>query len=80
MAEIGSRITIAQPSVGARIGKQLWAWRRLPLIPMFILAVFVATGLIAPLIAPLIFPVIYPLIIPPLSPLLSPLIVPLISH
>tara|TARA_B100001167_G_scaffold130239_1_gene81764 strand:+ start:585 stop:1487 length:903 start_codon:yes stop_codon:yes gene_type:complete len=52
MAEIGSRITIAQPSVGARIGKQLWAWRRLPLIPMFILAVFVATGLIAPLIAP----------------------------
>ncbi len=52
MAEIGSRITIAQPSVGARIGKQLWAWRRLPLIPMFILAVFVVTGLIAPVIAP----------------------------
>ena len=52
MAEIGSRITIAQPSVGARIGKRLWAWRRLPLIPMFILAVFVVTGIIAPVIAP----------------------------
>ena len=52
MAEISSRITIAQPSVGARIGKRLWAWRRLPLIPMFILAVFVVTGIIAPVIAP----------------------------
>ena len=52
MAEIGSRITIAQPSVGTRIGKRLWAWRRLPLIPMFILAVFVVTGIIAPVIAP----------------------------
>ena len=52
MAEISSRITIAQPSIGARIGKRLWAWRRLPLIPMFILAVFVVTGIIAPVIAP----------------------------
>ena len=52
MAEISSRITIAQPSIGVRIGKRLWAWRRLPLIPMFILAVFVVTGIIAPVIAP----------------------------
>ena len=52
MAEISSSITIAQPSIGARIGKRLWAWRRLPLIPMFILAVFVVTGIIAPVIAP----------------------------
>lgn len=52
MAEIGSRITIAQPSLGARIGLKIWASRKLPLIPMFILAVFVITGVIAPLIAP----------------------------
>ena len=52
MAEIGSRITIAQPSLGVRIGHNVWAWRKLPLIPMFILAVFVITGVIAPLIAP----------------------------
>ena len=52
MAEIGSRITIAQPSLGVRIGLKIWAGRKLPLIPMFILAVFVITGVIAPLIAP----------------------------
>jgi len=52
MAEIGSRITIAQPSLGVRIGLKIWASRKLPLIPMFILAVFVITGVIAPLIAP----------------------------
>lgn len=52
MAEIGNRITIAQPSLGVRIGHNIWAWRRLPLIPMFILAVFIITGVIAPLIAP----------------------------
>jgi len=52
MAEIGSRITIAQPSLGVRIGLKIWASRKLPLIPMFILAVFVITGVVAPLIAP----------------------------
>ena len=52
MAEIGSRITIAQPSLGVRIGLKIWAGRKLPLIPMFILAAFVITGVIAPLIAP----------------------------
>ena len=52
MAEISSRITIAQPSLGVRIGLKIWASRKLPLIPMFILAVFVITGVIAPLIAP----------------------------
>tara|TARA_B100001013_G_scaffold299357_1_gene200465 strand:+ start:1721 stop:2623 length:903 start_codon:yes stop_codon:yes gene_type:complete len=52
MAEIGSRITIAQPSLGVRIGLKIWASRKLPLIPMLILAVFVITGVIAPLIAP----------------------------
>ena len=52
MAEIGNRITIAQPSLGVRIGHNIWAWRRLPLIPMFILAVFIMTGILAPLIAP----------------------------
>ena len=52
MAEIGNRITIAQPSLGVRIRHNIWAWRRLPLIPMFILAVFIITGVIAPLIAP----------------------------
>ena len=52
MAEIGSRITIAQPSLGVRIGLKIWGGRKLPLIPMFILAVFVITGVVAPLIAP----------------------------
>ena len=44
---------IVQPAPApARIARRLWAMRRWPLIPMFILAVFVFTGVFAPLIAP----------------------------
>ena len=51
-AEVTSRITIAPQPVHIRIARRAWRWRRLPLIPMFILAVFVITGIAAPWIAP----------------------------
>ena len=44
---------VVQPApVPVRIARRAWQWRRLPLIPVFILVVFVVTGLAAPLIAP----------------------------
>ena len=36
----------------ARIARRAWQLRRWPLIPMFILALFIVTGIFAPLIAP----------------------------
>ena len=44
---------VVQPvPVPLRIARRAWRLRRLPLIPMLILAVFIATGIFAPLIAP----------------------------
>ncbi|MCY4417578.1 MAG: ABC transporter permease [Chloroflexi bacterium] len=44
---------VVQPvPVPVRIARRAWRLRRLPLIPMLILAVFIATGIFAPLIAP----------------------------
>ena len=52
MAEVPARITAAPISAPLRVGRRAWRLRRLPLIPMFILGVFVVTGIAAPLIAP----------------------------
>ena len=52
MAEATGIITVAPPSVPARFASRVWRLRRLPLIPMFILAVFVFTGITATWIAP----------------------------
>ena len=44
---------VVQPSpIPVRIARRAWQFRRWPLIPMFILAVFIITGIFAPLIAP----------------------------
>ncbi len=44
---------VVQPApVPVRIARRAWQWRRLPLIPVFILVVFVVTGVAAPWIAP----------------------------
>ena len=44
---------VVQPApVPVRIARKAWGLRRWPLIPMFILAVFIFTGIFAPLIAP----------------------------
>ncbi len=44
---------VVQPvPVPLRIARRAWRLRRWPLIPMLILAVFIATGIFAPLIAP----------------------------
>ena len=44
---------VVQPSpIPVRIARRAWQFRRWPLIPMFILAVFIVTGIFAPLIAP----------------------------
>ncbi len=44
---------VVQPaSVPIRIAKRAWQLRRWPIIPMFILALFIFTGIFAPLIAP----------------------------
>ena len=44
---------VVQPApVPVRIARRAWQWRRLPLIPVFILVVFVITGVAAPWIAP----------------------------
>lgn len=45
-------ITVAPVPVTTRIGRRLWRMRRLPIIPIFILIVFVVSGVAAPLIAP----------------------------
>jgi len=52
MAEATALITVAPRSVPARFASRVWRMRRLPLIPMFILAVFVFTGITANWIAP----------------------------
>lgn len=44
---------VVQPApMPVRIAKQVWQLRRWPIIPMFILVLFVITGVFAPLIAP----------------------------
>ncbi len=44
---------VVQPvPVPVRIARSAWGLRRWPLIPMFVLAVFILTGIFAPLIAP----------------------------
>ena len=44
---------VVQPApMPARIARKVWQLRRWPLVPMFILAVFILTGIFAPLIAP----------------------------
>ena len=44
---------VVQPAPApVRIARRAWQWRRLPLIPVFILVVFVVTGVAAPWIAP----------------------------
>ena len=44
---------VVQPvPIPVRIARRAWQFRRWPLIPMFILTVFVVTGIFAPLIAP----------------------------
>ncbi len=52
MAEATSLITAAPPSLPARLAGRAWRLRRLPLISMFILVVFVVTGITASWIAP----------------------------
>ena len=53
MAEATGLVTAAPLPIPARIARRAWRMRRLPLIPMFILALFVVTGIFAPWIAPL---------------------------
>ena len=50
MAEV--TLVVQRPPAATRVARRAWQLRRWPLIPMFILAVFVVTGLAAPLIAP----------------------------
>ena len=52
MAEASGLIVAAPLPAPLRIAKRAWRLRRLPLIPMFILIVFVITGIGAPWIAP----------------------------
>ncbi len=52
MAEVVDRITVAPQPAALRVTSRMRQLRQLPLIPMFILAVFVFAGLTAPLIAP----------------------------
>ena len=52
MAEVTSGITLAPPPVRARIARRAGQLRRLPLIPILILSIFVVAGLAAPLLAP----------------------------
>lgn len=49
----GSIIVAPLPApVSVRIARKAWGLRRLPLIPLFVLGVFLFTGIFAPLIAP----------------------------
>ncbi len=50
--DITGEIAVAPVPATIRIGRKLWRMRRLPLIPIFILTLFVVTGIGAPLIAP----------------------------
>ena len=50
MAEV--TLVVQRPPAATRVARRAWQLRRWPLIPMFILTVFVVTGLAAPLIAP----------------------------
>ena len=52
MAEATGLVTATPLPIPVRIARMAWRMRRLPLIPMFILAVFLVTGIFAPLIAP----------------------------
>ncbi|MCH2519751.1 MAG: ABC transporter permease subunit [Dehalococcoidia bacterium] len=52
MAEVPGLITAAPLPVPVRIARRAWRLRRLPLIPMLILVVFLVTGIAAPWIAP----------------------------
>ncbi len=52
MAEVSARITVAPVPVPLRVARRAWRLRRLPLIPMLILSIFVVTGIAAPWIAP----------------------------
>jgi peptide/nickel transport system permease protein len=52
MAEATGLVTAAPLPIPARIARRAWRMRRMPLIPMFILTMFVITGIFAPLIAP----------------------------
>ena len=45
-------LVVQAPPMPVRVARQAWQLRRWPLIPMFILVVFVVTGVFAPLIAP----------------------------
>ena len=52
MAEVTARITAAPIPAPVRVARRAWQLRRLPLIPMLVLGIFVVTGIAAPLIAP----------------------------
>ena len=52
MAEVTSGIILAPSPVRTRIARRAWQLRRLPLIPILILSLFVISGLTAPLLAP----------------------------
>ena len=52
MAEVPGLITAAPLPVPVRIARRAWRLRHLPLIPMFILIVFLIPGIAAPWIAP----------------------------
>ena len=52
MAEVPGLITAAPLPVPVRIARRAWRLRHLPLIPIFILIVFLITGIAAPWIAP----------------------------
>ncbi len=45
-------LVVQSVPIPVRIARRAWQFRRWPLIPMFILTVFVVTGIFAPLIAP----------------------------
>ena len=52
MPEVTGRVTVARSPVPLRMVRRAWRLRRLPLIPIMILALFVVTGIAAPWIAP----------------------------
>ena len=52
MAEVASGIILAPSPVLTRIARRAWRLRRLPLIPVLFLTIFVVAGLTAPLISP----------------------------
>ena len=52
MAEVASGIILAPSPVLTRVARRAWRLRRLPLIPILFLTIFVVAGLTAPLISP----------------------------